>query len=110
MKSLFTAALLSVGLALAAAAPASADPGHGRDGGHRGDVHERSFRDGPRGDFRGDFRDGPRGNFHDAGHRRGHHWNRNNWRRACHWERVCWRGRWGVRQCRMERVCRPRWR
>jgi hypothetical protein len=98
MKSLFTAALLSVGLAIAAAAPASADPRFGRDGGFRGDVHERSIRNGHRGDF------------HDAGHRRGHHWNRHNWRRACHWERVCWRGRWGVRQCRMERVCRPRWR
>jgi hypothetical protein len=106
MKGLFTTALLSVGLALAAAAPASAEPGFGRDGGFRGDVHERGFRDGPR----GDFRDGPRGDFHDAGHRRGHHWNRHHWRRACHWERVCWRGRWGVRQCRMERVCRPRWR
>jgi hypothetical protein len=103
MKSLFTAAVLSVGLAFAATAPASAEPGYGRDGGHI----ERGHRDGgPRVDHRGprdDFR-GPRDDFREAGHRHRHHW-----RKPCHWERVCWRNRWGERRCRMERVCRPRW-
>jgi hypothetical protein len=93
MKRILTAALLSSGILFAAgAAPASAEPGHGR-----GEIH----RD-------GGFRDGGARGFDEVGYRHG--WRHRHARRHCGWERVCFRNRWGVKRCHMERVCHPRWR
>jgi hypothetical protein len=88
MKRILTAALLSSGILFAAgAAPASAEPGHGR-----GEIH----------------RDGGARGFDEVGYRHG--WRHRHARRHCGWERVCFRNRWGVKRCHMERVCHPRWR